>query len=102
MRIFTVKEDELTHYWGDVTDIFKDYIGNIVKSAKILLITDYSVEDITVTKDDARREAEKIEKYYSKNKVLLSDATRVIVTFKNNKSIEFRNSEWGSVRKSEE
>lgn len=96
MRVYKENVEDTFEYWGNVTDIFQDYLGNIVKFAKILLGIDYGINDFS--KEDAEREADKIEKYYTKNKILLCDANRVVITFKNDKSIEFRNSEWGSIR----
>ena len=96
MHIYTDKKDGVTQYWGNFTDIFKDIFGNIVKSAKILLMEDYG--NNTVSKEDAKRVAETMEKQYNKYKILHCDAMTVILTLQNNKTVEFSNSEWASIR----
>lgn len=97
--VITIIEKDPTNieFWGDCTHIFKDILGDIVKSAKILLLVDYGFKEIT--KSDAEHEAIKIEAKYSQNKIFACDSCQVIIEFINGNSLEFRNSEWASIRK---
>ena len=96
MRIYADKKDGVTQYWGNFTDIFRDIFGNIVKFAKILLMEDYG--NNTVSKNDVKKVAENIEKQYNKCKILHCDGMEIVITFQNGKIVEFRNSEWASIR----
>ena len=96
VRIYTNKKEDIIQYWGNFTDIFKDIFGNIVKSAKILLMEDYG--NNTVSKNDVKKVAENIEKQYNKCKILHCDGMEVVITFQNGKIVEFCNSEWASIR----
>ena len=70
MRIYTNKKEDIIQYWGNFTDIFKDIFGNIVKSAKILLMEDYG--NNTVSKNDVKKVAENIEKQYNINGIFVA------------------------------
>ena len=103
MHIFVVenKKEEITYYYGDITKIFKNMMGDFVKSAQILLFADYGCTDNPM--EYARQRANKIQKDFNKNKSGIDcDATSVYITFENGKTVKFYNSEWGTISKSTE
>lgn len=97
MKIKTKVNDDFLEYWGDITDIIKEIMGDIVSSAYILLYEDYKGDSISMS--DIRMISEKIIKEYRRSGRLECDSSTVFITFKNSNSVIFRNSEWGTIQR---
>lgn len=97
MNVKMNKKEDCIEYWGDITKIVTELMGNFILSAHILVFEDYS--KLFTAPSEIQQMADEIEKEYEQKGRLECDDALVVITFTNDKTIVFSNSEWGSIKK---